>query len=416
MKSPIHSTLLFALFLLPAVAQAQAGPTVTCTPVTTWGQDGEVYERNNVRLGSGFKTGAECPAYVTDELRKRALAKGPGVYEDGLLCKAVAYVTNKCTVTAPPVVPIVNPPVTSMTPGIGKIPASGARINVGKNFEDLGRTAEVAQRSGDDSGDFRTRVDPSHFSFDDPLVYPGQPGKSHLHVFFGNTGTNANSTQESISGAGNSTARGGTANRSAYWVPAIIDTRTGDAVIPDPSDFYYKSGYRGVDRTKIVPMPQGLRMIAGDPKNQVDPGLWSSPYVWKCHNDGAVQSTQIITTCPVGDTLELSLGFPQCWDGKNLDSPDHKSHMAYANGGCPPSHPVAIPEVSFHVLWPIRVAGEARYWRLSSDIAGNPAGYTAHGDWWNGWKKDISDSWSINCVAAGRDCHSHLLGDGRTQN
>jgi hypothetical protein len=35
-----------------------------------------------------------------------------------------------------------------------------------------------------------------------------------------------------------------------------------------------------------------------------------------------------------------------CWDGKNLDSPDHQSHMyntvndAFANSGeCPASHP-----------------------------------------------------------------------------
>ena len=24
--------------------------------------------------------------------------------------------------------------------------------------------------------------------------------------------------------------------------------------------------------------------------------------------------------------------FPQCWDGVNLDAPDHKSHMAYGWG------------------------------------------------------------------------------------
>jgi hypothetical protein len=37
----------------------------------------------------------------------------------------------------------------------------------------------------------RTACQFSHMAFDDPIVYPGQPGKSHLHVFFGNTGTNA---------------------------------------------------------------------------------------------------------------------------------------------------------------------------------------------------------------------------------
>ena len=62
-------------------------------------------------------------------------------------------------------------------------------------------------------------------SFDDPIVFPGQPGRSHLHTFFGNTGANADSTAESIRGTGNSTCRGGIANRSSYWVPTLIDIR-----------------------------------------------------------------------------------------------------------------------------------------------------------------------------------------------
>ena len=34
----------------------------------------------------------------------------------------------------------------------------------------------------------------SHSSEDDPIVYPGQPGRSHSHTFFGNKSTNAFST------------------------------------------------------------------------------------------------------------------------------------------------------------------------------------------------------------------------------
>jgi hypothetical protein len=33
--------------------------------------------------------------------------------------------------------------------------------------------------------------------------------------------------------------------------------------------------------------------------------------------------------CQPGDELWARIAFPQCWDGVNLDSPDHKSHMAY---------------------------------------------------------------------------------------
>jgi hypothetical protein len=36
-----------------------------------------------------------------------------------------------------------------------------------------------------------------------------------------------------------------------------------------------------------------------------------------------------------------------------------------------------------------------------------------HADFVNGWEKSISDAWVAGCVQAGRDCHAHLLGDGR---
>ncbi len=39
-----------------------------------------------------------------------------------------------------------------------------------------------------------------------------------------------------------------------------------------------------------------------------------------------------------GGGLEIRVNFPMCWDGVNLDTPDHKSHVAYPtlvdNGIC----------------------------------------------------------------------------------
>jgi hypothetical protein len=120
----------------------------------------------------------------------------------------------------------------------------------------------------------------------------------------------------------------------------------------------------------------------------------------------------------VGNVVYASVAFPQCWDGVNLDSPDHRSHMAYPpipGTGCPSTHPVAVPEVSFKVLYTVKEAGEPLRWRLSSDMYDptRPAGYSMHGDWFNGWKPEIMDAWVQNCDRASRDCHAHLLGDGR---
>src|SRR3954447_20280216 len=50
----------------------------------------------------------------------------------------------------------------------------------------------------DPVGAFRMVCGAGQLSYDDPIVYPGQPGKSHLHQFYGNLGANAFSTYQSL--------------------------------------------------------------------------------------------------------------------------------------------------------------------------------------------------------------------------
>ena len=49
---------------------------------------------------------------------------------------------------------------------------------------------------------------------------------------------------------------------------------------------------------------------------------------------------------------------PRCWNGKDLDSPNHQDHVAYptsgpsnflSTGNCPASHPVKIPQLMLEV-------------------------------------------------------------------
>ena len=60
---------------------------------------------------------------------------------------------------------------------------------------------------------------------------------------------------------------------------------------------------------------------------------------------------------------------PRCWDGKNLDTPDHKSHVAYgqgsgASGGgaCPSSHPVKLPQVMYELMWDVSKFSDKSIW------------------------------------------------------
>jgi len=263
-----------------------------------------------------------------------------------------------------------------------------------------------------DIGAFRTVCQYSHMNTDDAIVLPGQPGASHLHVYWGNTAVNAHSTAESIATTGNATCRGGTINRSAYWAPAVIDTGSGTPIAPELVHVYYKSGYRDVRPEQVQPMPNGLRMVAGDAKasGPQEFGHWSC---W----DGGGGKRATIPRCGVGDSVVMTLEFPQCWDGRNLDSADHRSHMAYAEPGhgCPGSHPVGLPVITYNVLYPVTATTDTARWRLSSDTydATLPGGFSVHGDWWDGWKADIKRTWITGCVNRPVTCHSNLLGDGR---
>src|SRR5437773_1769395 len=49
-----------------------------------------------------------------------------------------------------------------------------------------------------DMPDFVVSCPFSHRLPDDPIVYPGQPGASHLHDFFGNTSVDAASTYSQL--------------------------------------------------------------------------------------------------------------------------------------------------------------------------------------------------------------------------
>jgi hypothetical protein len=150
-------------------------------------------------------------------------------------------------------------------------------FNVNDGLELAQGTGAIAPPSPDDVSGFRFMCKPGQVSRDDPVVYPGQPGASHLHQFWGNTGTNANSTYQSLRTTGQSTCdnRGSNIalNRSAYWMPAMLDG-AGNVVEPDMINTYYKqlphsspncssppNGMLSVGT--CVDIPNGLRFVFG---------------------------------------------------------------------------------------------------------------------------------------------------------
>jgi len=97
----------------------------------------------------------------------------------------------------------------------------------------------------------------SHRSMDDPIVHPGRPGAAHMHEFTGSWSTNAFSTADSMRRSGTSCHVSG--DTAGYWTPTMYGP-DGRLIRKGFSTAYFSGNHK--DRTKIVPFPAGLKVIA----------------------------------------------------------------------------------------------------------------------------------------------------------
>ena len=263
--------------------------------------------------------------------------------------------------------------------------------------------AAVATTAGSASADsyvshheFQANCKMDHTASDDPILFPGQAGRSHNHTFVGNVTTNANSTLSSLlAGATSCTVP---QDHSAYWFPTLY--KNDKPVLSDwPQTIYYKSGIE--DYTKVVPFPKGLQFITGDMMATQDqfrnaPGAVEG---FECGNLTKVYDFP--ASCPSGTQLNVRYQAPSCWDGVNLKAPDGKgkSNMAYpVRGACPSDHPVAVPMLEFKFFWP--VDGD-----LSSVRFASGRGYSWHYDFVNAWEPDVLSALVKHCINGGLQCN-----------
>ena len=329
-------------------------------------------------------------------------------------------VTTTTVKPAPPApVATTTPPATTAPPSTTMPPSGGSGMpyvdpaaiptgSAGTGEVRVG-TGAGAPATDDIQGAIVMICDFSHMNFDDPIVFPGVRNATHLHSFFGNTGTDFRSTAESIRSSGNSTCRGGILNRSSYWVPSLIDTRSGTPIAPREVVIYYTHG--NLPGPEIQAHPAGLRILAGRASSSA-----AQPHInWYCPNTGTY-SGGISTNCRSDQYIKMSIVFPQCWNGRDLDSPDHASHMAYStrSGGCPSSHPVPVPQLNLSAIWDLGGQPLSAL-RLSSDMYSTsaPGGYSGHADWFDGWDQATKETFIRECVHREVYCFAQL-GDGRS--
>jgi hypothetical protein len=242
-----------------------------------------------------------------------------------------------------------------------------------------------------------------HFGPNDPIVFPGQPGLSHMHSFYGNISTNADSTGASLLAASSSCGRGmGTSDHSGYWIPSLykLNADGSRTLVTDPNQemFVYYRRAGGASGPKVQPFPPGLAMVAGNAHTSSP----QSPLVtyWDCGGGGPEYPS--IPQCAVGPntTLHADVEFPSCWNGTQLDSPDHMSHMAYADpvtGACPADHPISLPQITFSIYY-YDIWGGRQY------VLSSHGPYTMHGDFFAAWDPQIQNALVAACLNAGQYC------------
>lgn len=343
-------------------------------------------------------------------------------------------------VAVPPATPEPAPaPVPIPEPTTAPAPAASlegvARVASGLNVNDLlvpswGSGGIPGFELQGVEGAFRFICAPSHNAYDDPIVYPGQVGRSHLHTFFGNTKADGNSTYQSLRTTGDSSCNNAL-NRSAYWVPAMMNGR-GKVVMPDYISIYYKGTPPGSPSCTYAPvkacikLPRGLRYIFG--YNMSSPAD-SSPAIqrwWNCDGPGATSGhfaslREAAAGCPKGARIGAVLVGPRCWNGKDLDSPDHRSHMAYladdhaGHAPCPATHPYLLP--FFQIAAWYMNDGTAKDWYLVSDrmpgMTELEPGTSLHADWFGAWEDSVLDIWAANCIDKSLSCSGGDLGNGQ---
>jgi hypothetical protein len=231
---------------------------------------------------------------------------------------------------------------------------------------------------------------------DDPIVFPGQPGRSHDHTFSGSLVIDPSSTaDELLRGPTNCTNSG---DKSSYWMPTLLVN--GKPRLPYQVRAYYRAATR--DTKQLQTIPFGLKMLAGDMMATSPQNAGIAGFQCRIEGKGAtVKKQSLPPQCGSKALFELSVRFPNCWDGKNLDSPDHRSHMSYALGyKCDPAHPVQIPQLTLAERFaPGTTGGKITLSAMNSPL-------TLHADFFNAWDPRSLDALMKSCIYAHRFCET----------
>jgi len=260
------------------------------------------------------------------------------------------------------------------------------------------------------------------YNSDNIIVAPGvDNGAHHTHDYVGNQANDAFADNEDFA-AGETTCQNQGDKSSYYWPVLRLQDGTKEFDADQPGGGAEGNAgkiltasqvtleYVGNAASKVVAMPKFLRIITGDAKAFTN-GTANANAAWSCTGFEDRQLTDQYPICPEGSSLVRTSKFQSCWDGQNIDSANHRDHVAFADpktGACPNGFQ-AIPQLVQRLVYDVDAPSLNDNGRASAFYAvdGFPEQMhkpiTDHGDFVNVFDEQVMST-MVECINTGQEC------------